>query len=314
MTGILEGVDLRTRLAGQNRMELLLFRLGGKQLFGINVFKVKEVVYCPPLTQLPESHPSVCGIASLRGHVVSVIDLSLALGGPAATDRDRKFVIVSEYNHSSQGFLVDSVDRIVNVTWEEVLPPPRGVSEECYVNAVTRVDDELVEILDVEAVLAEIIEIDDRVSDEMTSVDFSDSRLHVLVADDSAMARKQVSRILTSLGVNFTVVNDGRAALHQLEDWLVEGKDLEQYPALVLSDIEMPSMDGYSLTRAIREHPRLRHLPVILHTSLSGAFNRQMVSQVGANEFLPKWEPDNLARILIQYLQVHRPAGLGQET
>lgn len=309
MTGILDGVDLRTRLAGQNRMEFLLFRLSGKQLFGINVFKVKEVVQCPPLTQLPESHPTVCGIASMRGHTVSVIDMSLALGGPAATGRDDKLVIVSEYNHSVHGFLVDSVDRIVNTTWENVMPPPRGVTEDCYVNAVTRVDDELVEILDVESVLAEIMDIDDEPGDGMHELEFVDPQAHVLVADDSAMARRQVSRILSKIGVAFTVAHDGQQALDELHAWLEEGRDLRRNPILVLSDIEMPAMDGYSLTRAIREHPDLKHLPVILHTSLSGTFNRQMVAQVGANEFLPKWEPDNLARLITQYLQIRPKAG-----
>ena len=305
MSGILEGVDLRTRLAGQNRMELLLFRLGGRQLHGINVFKVKEVVQCPPLTQLPESHHTVCGIASLRGRTVSVIDLSLALGGPAASEPASRFVIVSEYNHSVQGFLVDSVDRIVNTTWEEVLPPPAGVTEDCYVNAVTRVDDELVEILDVESVLAGIMDIDDDPGRAMEGLDFSGTDAHVLVADDSAMARRHVARILGKIGVEFTVVPDGRQALDRLRGWLEAGRDLKRSPVLVLSDIEMPGMDGYSLTRAIREDPRLQSLPVILHTSLSGTFNRQMVSQVGADEFLPKWEPANLARLLVAYLGDH---------
>lgn len=305
MAGILDGVDMRTKLAGHNRLELLLFRLGGRQRFGINVFKVQEVIQCPPLTAVPQSHPVVLGIAKLRGKTISIIDLSRAIGAAAVDDPRDKFVIVAEYNRKVQGFLVDSVDRIVNMNWEEILPPPKGAADGAYMTAVTQVDAELVEIIDVEKVLNEVIGGQDEVSEGIIEERRHDLPQHVLMVDDSSVARNQVTRVLEQMGVEYTTANDGRQALDQLVAWLAEGRDVANWLALVISDVEMPRMDGYSLTRAIREHPELAHLHVILHTSLSGVFNQSMVEKVGANDFLPKWEPDTLAMMVQEHLRQH---------
>jgi two-component system chemotaxis response regulator CheV len=305
MAGILDGVDMRTKLAGHNRLELLLFRLGGRQRFGINVFKVQEVIQCPQLTEVPHSHPVVLGIANMRGKTISILDLSRAIGASPVDDHREKFVIVTEYNRKVQGFLVDSVDRIVNMNWEEILPPPKGAQDGTYMTAVTQVDEELVEIIDVEKVLSEVVGGQDDVSDGVIVGRHEELPQHVLLADDSSVARGQVTRVLAQLGVEFTTANDGMQALDQLKGWLEEGKDVENWLALVISDVEMPRMDGYSLTKTIREHPRLSHLHVILHTSLSGVFNKTMVQKVGANDFLPKWEPDTLAMMVQEHLQQH---------
>lgn len=305
MAGILDGVDMRTKLAGHNRLELLLFRLNGRQRFGINVFKVQEVIQCPQLTEVPHSHPVVMGIANMRGKTISILDLSRAIGAAPLEDPREKFVIVTEYNRKVQGFLVDSVDRIVNMNWEEILPPPKGAQDGTYMTAVTQVDEELVEIIDVEKVLKEVVGGQDEVSDGVIVERDEEAPQHVLLADDSSVARKQVARVLSQMGVEYTLVNDGQQAIEQLTAWLDEGKDVQDWLALVISDVEMPRMDGYSLTRAIREHSKLSHLHVILHTSLSGVFNKSMVEKVGANDFLPKWEPDTLAMIVQEHLRQH---------
>jgi len=305
MAGILHGVDRRTQLAGHNRLELLLFRLGGRQRFGINVFKVQEVIQCPPLTPLPQSHPVVLGIASMRGRTFAIMDLSRAIGGTPADDPRDKFVIITEYNGKIQGFLVNSVDRIVNMNWEEMLPPPRGAAEGSYTTAVTQVDDELVQIIDVERILLEVIGGQQDVSPGVIEERREGQPQHVLMVDDSSVARHQVTRVLDKMGLEYTTASDGREAFEQLTAWLEEGRDVVNWLALVISDVEMPRMDGYSLTRAIREHPQLAHLHVILHTSLSGVFNRAMVQKVGANDFLPKWEPDTLAMIVQEHLKRH---------
>ncbi len=305
MAGILDGVDMRTQLAGHNRLELLLFRLGPRQRFGINVFKVQEVIQCPPLTQLPQSHPVVRGIANMRGKTIAIMDLSLAIGGPPVTDHEDKFVIITEYNRKVQGFLVDAVDRIINMNWEEILPPPKGAASGSYMTAVTQLDKELIEIIDVEKVLQEVVGSQEHVSDGIIEAGIRTLQQHVLVADDSSVARKQVARVLAEMGVEFTLCENGRLALEQLQAWVDEGRDLDGWLALVISDIEMPQMDGYSLTKAIREHPALSRLFVILHTSLSGVFNKQMVSRVGADDFLPKWEPDTLAMMVQAQLKRH---------
>lgn len=311
MAGILDGVDQRTKLAGHNRLELLLFRLAGRQRFGINVFKVQEVIQCPPLTQLPGSNPVVRGIANMRGKTITVMDLSQAIGGPPLDNVEGRFVVITEYNRRTQGFLVGSVDRIVNMNWEEILPPPKGAQKGSYMTAVTRVEDELVEIIDVEKVMSEIICAEEDVSEGIIDEDAIDETQRVLIADDSAVARNQVKRVLDRLGVMTTVCNDGKEALNQLKAWAAEGKSVPDFLALVISDVEMPMMDGYTLTAEIRRDPELAKLQVILHTSLSGVFNHSMVEKVGADAFLAKYEPDELAKVVQTHLKQHKQALAG---
>ncbi|RJG48984.1 chemotaxis protein [Motilimonas pumila] len=296
MAGLLDSVNQRTQLVGQNRLELLLFKLVGRQRYGINVFKVKEVLQCPPLTSLPKLHPVIRGVAHIRGKTVSVIDLSLATGGRPIEDVTKCFIIISEYNRSVQGFLVNSVERIINMNWEAIMPPPQGAGKFSYLTAVTEVDNELVEILDVEKILDEISPVNTEVSEDVKSVDTSSKVVgrKVLVADDSSVARNQVKKAVTSLGVECLLAKDGREALEILNEMAKDGPITEQI-ALVISDIEMPEMDGYTLTAEIRGTAELKDLHIILHTSLSGVFNQAMVNKVGANNFIAKFNPDELA-------------------
>ncbi len=305
MTSVLAGVDQRTRLAGHNRLELLLFRLTAKQRFGINVFKVQEVIHCPPLTRIPHSHPAVRGIASMRGRTIPVMDLSLAIGCMPLDANASSFVIVTEYNRSVQGFLVEAVDRIVNLKWEEILPPPKGLGDANYMTAVTRVDDELVEIVDVERVLKEVMGDQGVISEGVIDTTSTAEGQHVLVADDSSVARKQIKRVLDEIGVPCTLVENGQEALDRLQAWAAEGKDMARWLAMVISDVEMPQLDGYSLTTAVRKDPQLAALHVMLHTSLSGVFNQTMVERVGANRFIAKFKPDELAVLVQDRLREH---------
>jgi two-component system chemotaxis response regulator CheV len=305
MAGILDGVDKRTRLAGQNRLELLLFRLSGKQRFGINVFKVQEVIQCPPLTSVPGCHPVVRGIANMRGKTISVMDLSMAIGGPPLEDTQGRYIIITEYNRQIQGFLVGGVEHIVNMNWEDIMPPPKGAANGSYMTAVTQVEGDLVAILDVEKVMSEVIGANEVVSEGIIEDRAEGREQHVLVVDDSSVARNQVKRVLDQLGVGCTLCNDGQQALEQLQAWVAQGKDLDDWLALVISDIEMPQMDGYSLTKAIRKDPALEHLCIFLHSSLSGVFNETMVKSVGADHFLPKYEPDELAALVQERLKAH---------
>ena len=297
MASILDSVNQLTQLVGQNRLELLLFRLNGRQRFGINVFKVREVLQCPQLTVMPKLHPYVRGVAHIRGNTISVIDLSMATGGRPIADLSKCFIIIAEYNRSVQGFLVGSVERIINMNWESILPPPKGAGRYNYMTAVTEVDGELVEILDVEKILDEISPVNTEVSKELV-VESDKHNPHgrpVLVADDSSVARKQVERALNTIGVKCILAKDGKDALNMLNDMAKKGP-IEDQIALVISDIEMPEMDGYTLTAEIRNNPALRGLHIILHTSLSGVFNQAMVQKVGANNFIAKFNPDELAK------------------
>lgn len=305
MASVIDGVDMRTKLVGANRLELLLFRLEGNQRFGINVFKVREVIRCPPLTKLPNAHHVVQGIAHLRGMTITVMDLGLSIGRPAITNIEDAFVVLTEFNRSVQGFLVGGVDRIININWEDVLPPPKGTGNSNYMTAVTRVDNELVQIIDVEKVLSEVVGAEADVKEEIIESHKESSELpqKVLVADDSSVARKQITRTLDQIGIAHVTANDGKEALELLLDMLEEDDiPITQKLGMVISDIEMPEMDGYTLTKRIKEDPRLEGLYVLLHTSLSGVFNETMIKKVGADEFVRKFNADELAGSIIHHL------------
>ncbi|MDX6017228.1 MULTISPECIES: chemotaxis protein CheV [Shewanella] len=306
MSSILESVNKRTQLVGQNRLELLLFKLNGRQRFGINVFKVKEVLQCPPLTILPKLNAFVKGVAHIRGTTVSVIDLSAATGGKPIDDVKDCFIIISEYNRSVQGFLVRSVERIINMNWESIMPPPEGAGRYSYLTAVTEIEGELVEILDVEKILDEISPVKTDISQEMDeslTID-REQHYHIMVIDDSSVARKQIIRALSSLNLQIDTAKDGREALEKLKS-IASGMDnvADEIP-LIISDIEMPEMDGYTLTAEIRDDPKLKNIKVVLHTSLSGVFNQAMVQKVGANDFIAKFNPDELASAVNKHLSL----------
>ncbi|MDG1772859.1 MAG: chemotaxis protein CheV [Oceanicoccus sp.] len=300
MAGVMESVNQRTQLVGQNRLELLLFKLAGGQVYGINVFKVKEVLQCPKLTMMPQCNPVVRGIAHIRGGTLSIMDMSLATGQARLEDIDNCFVIITEYNTATQGFLVRGVERIINMNWEDIHPPPKGSGKEHYLTAVTEVDGKLVEIIDVEKILSEVSPMEEEISEEILEEEVTQSAQskHVLIVDDSAIARKQIKRCVETVGVETTLLNDGRQALDHLLEITESGESAAEKYLVMISDIEMPEMDGYTLTAAVRNDPRLADLHVVLHTSLSGVFNQAMVKKVGADNFLAKFNPDQLATMV----------------
>ncbi|WP_404398589.1 chemotaxis protein CheV [Idiomarina loihiensis] len=305
MASILDSVNQRTQMVGQNRLELLLFHLNGKQRFGINVFKVREVLPCPRLTAMPNRNPLVRGIAHIRGQAISIIDLSMATGGRALTDIQNRFVIISEYNRTVQGFLVEGVDRIINTNWESVMPPPNGTGRDAYLTAVTKIDDELVEIIDVERILADIMPANTDVSEEVANaaINVKKEDLTILITDDSSVARNQIKRALQSLGITLEVKKNGKEALDYLKDKAKEvGGSVHPHVPVLVSDVEMPIMDGYTLTAELKADPNLSDIHVILHTSLSGVFNQAMVKKVGADDFIAKFHPDELATAVQKWL------------
>lgn len=296
MAGVMDKVNQLTELVGQNRMELLLFRLSGlSQRYGINVFKVREVLPCPRLTVMPRLHQFVIGVAHIRGNTLSVIDLAYAIGGRPTRNYDKCYIIIAEYNRSTHAFLVSNVERIINMNWNKIMPPPKGAGHSNYMTAVTEVDGELIEILDVEKILDEITPVNADLESEAIKRLAVPEGTRVLVADDSKIALKQVKRALTEIGVEVIEARDGKEALDMLNDMVRNGHNIKDTLNLVISDVEMPEMDGYTLCANIRNSPQLRDLYVILHTSLSGVFNQSMVSKAGANDFIPKFNPEELA-------------------
>lgn len=310
--GILEAVDRRTKLAGENRMELLMFRLPDQeQVYGINVFKVREVMHCPNLTSLPGGHPDVKGVMDFRGEPIPVIDIKLAIWNKETEVQQGKFVIIAEHNMTTQGLLVSSVDRIVNLNWDEILTPPVGAqaSSGSYLTAVTEVDDRLVEIIDVERIIEEIQpcskEVSSDIKKEIKQESDEEKEKVIVVADDSSVARKQIENCISQIGINILAFNDGKQALDYLKDLSAAGTKATDEIMMVISDVEMPVMDGYTLTTQIRADENLKDLYVILHTSLSGVFNEALVEKVGANNFIAKFQPDVLAeevKIAIEHM------------
>ena len=307
MAGVLDTVDQRTRLVGENRLEILLFRLAGQQLFALNVFKIREVLQLPRLTQMPQRAPHVVGVIHLRGQTIPVIDLSGAIGMRPQPVTADSTIIVTEYNRSVQAFLVGSVDRIMNLNWDAVLPPPRGAGRSHYLTAITRLDDQrLVEIIDVEKVLAEIVPFNAKVSDGL----LDDALLkkargrEVLLVDDSPTGIAQLKDTLSQLDLTLHVETDGLRALRRLQAWADMDADVPKRLLMVITDAEMPEMDGYRLTSEIRKDPRLRDLYVVLHTSLSGNFNKAMVEKVGCDGFLSKFQPDLLVEAVRERLRL----------
>lgn len=304
MAGVLDSVNQRTQLVGQNRLELLLFRLNGRQVYGINVFKVKEVLQCPKLTSMPGSKAVVRGVAHVRSNTISIIDLSLATGGPALKDLSTAFVIITEYNLKTQGFLVGGVERIVNMNWSDIHSPPKGTGREHYLTAVTEVDGKMVEIIDVEKILAEVAPMNEEVTEGLIDegVKQRAANRKVLIVDDSMIARKQVMRCLEGVGVEVVALNDGLQAWQHLQGIADAGERVQDHYLMMISDIEMPEMDGYTLTSSVRGDARMSGFDIVLHSSLSGVFNKAMVEKVGADDFIAKFDPDILAEKVISRL------------
>lgn len=294
----MDSVNQRTQLVGQNRLELLLFRLGGQQVYGINVFKVKEVLQCPKLNAIPGRSAVVRGVAHIRGGTLPIMDMNLAIGRRALPDIESCFVIITEYNRTAQGFLVRSVERIVNMNWGDIHPPPKGAGKEHYLTAVTQVDGHLVEIIDVEKILAEVSPAREDISEGVVDDGIAERvvQKHVLIVDDSTIARKQIQRVVEAMGIRTTMRKDGQEAFQYLQDLIAAGKNPYEELVMIICDIEMPEMDGYTFTAEVRNHPQLKDLHIVLHTSLSGVFNEAMVKKVGADDFLAKFHPDELAR------------------
>jgi two-component system chemotaxis response regulator CheV len=294
VASILEDVDKRTNLVGENRLEVLMFRLNGSQLFGINVFKVQEVLSCPKLTKLPNAHPATRGLAIIRKKTIPVIDLATAIGQRQLENVTDNLIIITEYNGTVQAFLVKGVERIVNMNWADIKAPPKGLGKDNYMTAVTEVDGKIVEIIDVEKILSEIVGADMHLEDSANILDKDGNPMKFLIADDSYVARNQVQRTLLQVGIECVITTTGKEALNILKASADKGNDVPKEFALLISDIEMPEMDGYTLTSEIRSDERLKNLTIILHSSLSGEFNENMTKKVGADKFIPKFKAAEL--------------------
>lgn len=299
---LLDKVERQTRLAGHNRVAMLLFRLGDEQLFGINVFKVREVLRRPPLEHMPGTHALLAGSCDYRGQTIPVIDLAAALGYAPLRDVESAHLMVTEFSRSLQGFLVADLQRMVHCDGESLVAPTSALGFGTRVNAVTRIDGALLAVVDVEHVLASIDTAPAELSAQLQRVAGARSLnpRRIMVVDDSVIARRRLVNLFKQMNIECVVARDGREALDRLLE--LAQSEPDEGVRLVVSDIEMPRLDGYALTRAIREAPALRRLKVVLHSSLSGLFNEAMVREVNADRFVAKFQPDLLAQAVLDLL------------
>ena len=311
----MSSVDQITKLVGENRLELLMFQLGTRHIFAMNVFKIKEVINVPNLNIMPGSHHNLKGVMNYRGSSMPIIVLRQAIKmRGAATQATAKNVIITEYNRSVQGFIIGEVKNIVNTSWGTIQPPPSGIGKSNYLTAITQVNvegkQELVEIIDVEKVLAEIIDYDTSISEEVLDKEIVNHFLgkKVLIVDDSSTARKQIKDTLEQLGISIIERKNGAEALALLKQWADEGKNPTDEILLMFTDAEMPEMDGYRLTSEVRNDPRMSNLFIALNTSLSGSFNDAMVEKVGCDRFISKFQPDMLVDVAQQRMREYLEA------
>jgi len=312
MSDLLQSIDARTRLAGTNKLEILMFslgldsRTGRTETFGINVFKVREVMRTPPITSAPEMPSSVMGMVSLRGMLVPVIDLVRYTGIPS--DTTPEVMIVTEYNGRTQGLLVAAVDTILRLDWAKMKVPPAMLAQNMsgLITAVTELaDGRLVMMMDVEKILSDTTGTEDE-DVYRHVVPLGKEGRTVFFADDSSTARKQISRTLDALGVRHIQAVNGRQAWETLlrlaDQSTSRGEPLVQSVQIVLTDVEMPEMDGYMLTRRIKSDTRFKGIKVLMHSSLSGDSNQKLGKSVGVDEYVSKFEPQRLAATLSRLL------------
>ena len=306
----MKSVDERTKLAGANRLEVLLFSLGHdvktdrEEVFGINVFKVREVLNAPPITHAPDMPPAVEGLVSLRGVMVPVVNVAKFCG--MEPKRPPSVMIVTEYNKQTQALLVDSVEHILRMEWNEIKVPPPMLAHRFggLLTAVTELEDKrIVMILDVERVLAETDQFGQDI-DEFAGIEKIDQDMTILYADDSSMARKQIETTLTHLGVKFIATRNGSEAWNKLQDIKQRaealGKPVTDFIQGVLTDVEMPEMDGYVLAKKIKNDGVLTKLPILMHSSLSAEANITMGKTVGADIYIAKFSNKELSEAIKQ--------------
>ena len=315
-------IEERTKLAGNNQFELLLFRLGQskntgqRELFGINVFKVREVLVLPPITELANSHEHLMGVANIRGQIIPVIDLPAVAG--CNPTKGRTILMVTEYARTVQAFAVEEVNEIVRLDWNQVLPAESSHAG-ALITGLARLDGahahtRLAQVLDVEQILKNVMpSTAEEINREAVGPEIKlPPGTSILVADDSAVARTVIELGLKAMGCPYIMTKSGKEAWEKLDQIAREtesrGQSVKDRIALVLTDLEMPEMDGFTLTRMIKQDPKMRALPVVIHSSLSGATNEDHVRTVGADAYVPKFVAEDLAGTLRQVLKQYGSA------
>lgn len=280
--------------------KLLLFSLTSQKPFALGTLKIREIMPFVPLTRLPHSHSAVIGTMSFRGTAVPVIDMAAAVGYPSLTADERKTasIIVTDVQRREIGFLVRSVQKIVETNWKDVMPPPRGLGERAFITGLVNVEEQMVQLLDVELLLSLVYpESVNPGAVALTEVDRETLKNQkILLVDDSQVARKQLSDALDLTGIPYQVTTNGQDALDVMVASNRDGSAID----ILVSDIEMPGLDGYELTFNVRDATTMRQPYIILHTSLNSEMSVSYARQVGADEALTKFDAEELLHAMLR--------------
>jgi len=316
MKTAMRDIDERTNLAGNSMFELLLFRLGEapggldrRELFGINVFKVREILVMPEITVMVNAPPSIMGVANIRGQMITVVNLPKIVG--CNPTKGLGILLVTEFARTTQAFAVEEVNEIVRLEWKHVLSA-EGTGGG-LVTSIARLDGNaentrLAQVLDVEQILRDVFpqEHQNAQDAEVTSKVHLPPGTVVLAADDSAVARMMIEQGLKTMNVPYIMTKTGKEAwdkLHAIATQAeAEGKTVLDKVALVLTDLEMPEMDGFTLTRNIKNDARFKSIPVVIHSSLTGSTNEDHVKSVGADGYVAKFVAEELAATIHKVL------------
>ncbi|GAB2844588.1 chemotaxis protein [Pseudoduganella ginsengisoli] len=316
MNSVQQEIDERSNLTNSNKFELLLFRLGcdangeHSELYGINVFKIREIVAMPEVTAVAGSQPHMLGVVNLRGQIISVMDLPSIVGVTPKTGLN--IMLVTEFARTTQAFAVESVDEIVRLDWGQVLSA-EGSNAGGMVTSIARLDGDvnntrLAQVLDVETILRKMIPSEGKDVDPETigpKLLLKPGTI-ILAADDSVVARSLIEQGLNAMGAPYVMTKSGKEAWDKLQHIAdgckAEGISIDDRVAMILTDLEMPEMDGFTLTRLVKQDARFAKIPVVIHSSLSGKTNEDHVRGVGADAYVAKFVAEDLAETIRKVL------------
>ena len=316
MDNFQKDIDDRANLTLSNRFELLLFRLGTSldatksELFGINVFKLREIVPMPTFTRPAGMKAPLMGMVNIRDQVIPVIDLAAVAGCKPASGLN--ILLITEYARSVQAFAVESVENIIRLDWKQVHTAEKAINGR-YITSIACLDDDkdtnnLAMVLDVEQILCDIVPADHDVhGDHVPDKKFNLKPGSVaIVAEDSKVARAMLEKGLNAMQIPSAMHITGKDAWEKIQLLAqqadAEGVAVSDKISMVLTDLEMPEMDGFTLTRLIKTDPRLKNIPVVIHSSLSGSANEDHVRKVQADGYVAKFEINELSSVIQEVL------------
>ena len=308
MSTALHEIDERTNLTAHNKFELLLFRLGEapgtdhRELFGINVFKIREILVMPTITAVANAPQYVMGVANIRGQIITVIDLPKVVG--CTPKKGTSILLVTEYARSTQAFAVEEVNEIARLEWNQVIAADGKGGN--LITSIARLDGDredsrLAQVLDVEQILRDVLpDSSGKMEMESTEVQLTiPPGKVILAADDSPLARSMIENGLKTMNAPCLMTKTGLEAWTKIQAMAdaaeAEGKTIQDKIAMVLTDLEMPEMDGFTLTRNIKNDQRFKSIPVVIHSSLTGEANENHVKSVGADAYVAKFAADEMA-------------------